>query len=145
MADLIFPNGTKLSELAPNTGNLLAAITPTFAGFSTNPGTNANLVNELTIALTTSGILTDSIWGNIIYDLGAVKRFVGFGYSVFSYPRVYQLVSLSTDGSTYHNIEYVANNSISFAGSARYIKLGWIQFSGGNVDITSLSTRVYLV
>jgi hypothetical protein len=60
--------------------NLLTALTPTFSGWDINPGTNAQLVDELldtAVLLDTAGTNATGVC-TITYDLGDSRRRIAF-------------------------------------------------------------------
>lgn len=69
-------NGHGNSKHTGATANLLSGLTPTFSGWNTNPGTNADLVNELTDTLTTNGVAPagSDFGATITYDTGTSQR-----------------------------------------------------------------------
>ena len=101
-----FPDGstqTTASGGIGNTANLLASITPTFSGWNTNPGTNADITSELTTTLTTSGTSMTGT-ATILYDLGVSKRIIFYmlmGFSQNATDGGSVLITMSDDNSTY--------------------------------------------
>ena len=119
--------------------NLLAALTPTFTNWTTNPGTNDNLVDELsTAALTTSGVAKASPGSHIVYDLGDSRRrifMLNTNISPFS-------VWFSDDNITYYQQNSdtsSATKDILIVGKFRYVKCLYI----GVTTIAYLKMRCY--
>lgn len=99
-----------------NVGNVLKNIIPTFSGtWTTNPGTNADLVLESSMAaLTTAGVCTGA--AQITYDMGANKRIFGYLNSDSG-----TLVWGSLNNVTYYQL--VISNVAAFAGIYRYLQI----------------------
>lgn len=131
-----------------NSGNLLAGITPTFAGWNTNPGTNANIVNEITTALTTPGVQTNAVSPDIVYDLGSSMRisFMVYRGSVGIASLMYPYIS--DNNSTWYPMGRTVSTGYPLAsivtGKARYIKVTFGATATGNT-ISDLSIRAYKV
>lgn len=152
MAEIYFPDGTKLSELAINTGNLLAGLTPTFTGWTQNPGTNAQLVDELVAdSLTTQGIIPADSQARIQYDLGSSKRIT---FYTRADPSQLSTASVwfSDDGSDFRGQNFVYTKAagdnffISVAGKTRYIRLNILnQHTGTTAIINFFTMRAYLL
>jgi hypothetical protein len=123
---------------AVNSANLLAAITPTFANWTQNPGTNADIVDELSNAnLTTSGIGAAGL-NTIKYDLGSSAR-----RSIYLFVNQACDVQVSDDDITYHTI--VLNDApITTSGNTGQGKFRFVMFRcGGAVTVTKLKLRCY--
>jgi hypothetical protein len=125
--------------------NLLAAITPTFANWSQNPGTNADLVSELmTGNLTTNG--TGQAGNNTItYDLGSSKRCFIFAH-VFDARSISAYIDIS-EASDFSSLESILwqfpspHFDRSCAGKFRYIR-----YRGINAHtLSEFRLRVYQI
>lgn len=103
------------------TANLLAALTPTFSNWTTNPSTNADIVRTLSDTfLTTPGV---GAAGNntITYDLGDSRIRMVFLYSDAADGRLLA----SDDNNTYYYIGYRINLGQEFlfaTGKFRYLR-----------------------
>lgn len=131
-----------------NTKNLLADITPIFAGWNTNPGTNVDLTNELTIALTTPGVQTNAINSTIVYDLGSSQRIVANVYRSGVATSASMELSLSDNGINYYiagrNLNTSADQSCAILGKGRYLMVTLRATATGNT-ISELPIRAYSI
>jgi len=103
--------------------NLLTGLTPTFTNWTTNPGTAANLVDEIiTDALTTSGVSKAAPGSHIVYDLTTSRRrLFMFNSNVTPYS-----VWFSDDNVTYYQQNgdvSAATKDILVMGKFRYVKV----------------------
>lgn len=135
------------NSIERNDSNLLSGLTPTFSGWNTNPGTAANIVDELTTDLTTDGVQTNAVNSTITYDLGISKRVIVnlFRSSVATGAGV--VISLSDDDATYYVAGRSTSNptisgSVFASGKCRYIRLVFYSAAVGNT-ITAISARAY--
>lgn len=103
------------------TANLLAALTPTFANWTTNPGINADIVRTLSNSiLTTAGV---GAAGNntVTYDLGDSRIRIAFLIS----EELGGYLQISDDNITYYNLGYRINANQEFilaTGKFRYLR-----------------------
>lgn len=107
------------ANLNLNSSNRLSALAATFSLWTTNPGTEAEITNELTIALTTSGI-SSGAGGIIDYDLGVSRRhIVGFATDQAGY-----MIRISDDGATYYQVVVSgrANMQETVIGKFRHVR-----------------------
>lgn len=131
-----------------NSANLLSGITPTFAGWNTNPGTDADIVNELTLALTTAGRQTNNTISYITYDLGASIRFIiSSNRSSVATSASYTIESSDDDVNWYEFAQNVAGTTVRAVTGftkARYVRAIFGATATGNT-ITQLGIRAYRV
>jgi len=131
-----------------NTVNLLSAITPTFTGWNTNPGTAAEIAAELAVTLTTSGIQTNNLESNINYDLGSSMRFILFVSRSSVATAAPIKIELSDDDVTYpeqtRSPSTTATAFITIIGKARYIRVIFDNTAAGNT-ISQLTIRAYRI
>lgn len=129
-----------------NPKNLLDGLTPTFAGWSVNPGTNANLVNELTTALTTPGVQPNNVACDIVYDLGVSLRFLVFVVRGTVATAGTITLYTSDDNATWYYLGHTGAASTTrpayAVGKARYIKATFASTAVGNT-ISDLTLRAY--
>lgn len=122
-----------LSKTAGNPANLLSGITPTFAGWDTNPGTVAEMCRELDgdTALTTAGAITNP--STIVWDLGTSQRsIVAFTCAPAA------SFSVSDDNLTYYVL------SASSSGTTRMGKFRYLKYSRSTAGaVTGINVRVY--
>lgn len=140
----------KLAPLTPqkNTDNLLVSlgISPTFSGWLVNPGTDADLTNELTGTLTTPGQLDGITDAYISYDLGQASRVEIYALVVSpDYGHMPIEIQVSDDGLTWSSATGVEDqvNTLDCVANARYIRLHLPPFNA--LTITILSIRVYII
>jgi len=129
-----------------NPNNLLDGLTPTFTGWNTDPGTNADLVDELTDTLTTSGVQTNATTSTIIYDLGSSKRIIGWLFRGVVVTATTFYLNISDDNVTYYSIaNYTTTTTerqIVGIGKGRYIQARFSSAAAGNT-IANLKIRAY--
>jgi hypothetical protein len=122
-----------LSKTTGNESNLLDGITPTFAGWDTNPGTVAEMCRELDgdTALSQAGAITNP--STIVWDLGASKRcLVAFTATPAA------SFSVSDDGITYYVL------SASSSGTTRVAKFRYLKYSRSTAGaVSQINVRVY--
>lgn len=104
--------------------NLLAAITPSMSGWSTNPSTTAQITDEnYNQGLTAAGV-TGDVDNNVIYDLGSEKRIAiqGYYYGYDGNPNLNILIS--HDNVNWYQISKYTGLEAFVSGIAkcRYIK-----------------------
>lgn len=119
------------------TANLLSGLTPTKTLFTTNPGSDAQMVDDTTYgAITTPGAHNASPYdGELVYDLGSVKRVVA-GLSVVGSLVSSFVVSLSKDNGTYEPAAQTVT------GNARYVKFRMVG-SGSGVSFSTIRCYCY--
>lgn len=135
--DLTMPSATPLSHTdsvhSGATANLCSTVSPSFANWGTNPGTNANIANELTYdaVLTTSGV---GAAGNntIIWNFGDSRR------RTINYNSDQTLLSyISDDGNTWY---LIASSARTFGtGKFQYFRL----LKAGIFTMTTLHVMIY--
>jgi hypothetical protein len=117
----------------------LTGLTPTFNNWTTNPGTTANLCDELsTAALTTAGVAKAAPGSSIVYDLGSSARRI-FMLNSNAYPFS---VWFSDDDVTYWQQTgdiSSATKDILHIGKFRYVKALLV----GAVTIAYIKMRCY--
>lgn len=131
--------------------NLLAAITPTFSGWNTNPGTNANLTDESLPALTTNGVTANGVMGTVVYDLGANKAVnIAWTYLLtVNGADVPALLEVSNDNTNWRTIDTVSNptfNNPYFQGKTalcRYIRFSHARNGAGAITYTRIFMGAY--
>lgn len=138
------------SKLASST-SLFTPLAPTFTGFTTNPGTAAELAHELGVALSTAGVIPSNTICQITYDLSASKRVVVGGMLRLAAGSWNACdLSASDDGVTYFavaaglasNIETgLIDAQVNGIVKARYIRFTMRQNTGGTQNITHASLR----
>lgn len=118
-----------------NNKNQLTGLTPVFSGWTQNPGTNADLVDEVfSKVLTTSG--NAGAGATITYDLGTPARLSGFVSNQYAD----NLMFGSLDSITWRQL--TISGSASFAGVYRYIQM---KSTGAHAAIAYLKFLVYLI
>jgi len=137
------------NSVTRNPNNLLAGLTPSFTGWNINPGTNANLVNELTTVLTTSGVQTNATDSIIKYDLGVSKRVIIGVIRGTVVTSSAMKIQLSDDDAAWEFCAISASNStasknINGIGKGRYIEITFLATAAGNT-IADMSLRVYRI
>ena len=139
-----------LAPLTPqkNTANLLLSLglSPTFSGWVVNPGTAADITNEITNALTTPGQVDYINDAYITYDLGSSQR-VSVYAALFSpdYGHIPMQIEVSDDNATWDSMTFTEDqvNVLNGTTKAQYIRLHLPAFNA--LMITKLSMRVYLI
>ena len=137
-----------ISDLEPRT-NLLTPLTPIFAGWTQNPGTLADLTNELDNSLTTPGIEHVSDPVSILYDLGAPKRILVHGLSSATSGGSNLIIQGSLNGTDFFFITQITfGEDATFAQGqgaavARWIKI--INDHPGAITYTVFGLRVYAI
>ncbi len=129
---------------AYNFQNMLAGLTPTFTNWATNPGTNADITNELTVLLTTPGVGAFGVNSIITYDLGQAFRVLA---SMFNLQNTASdaYIYASLDNITYYLRAYAVSNTVHSAVAAMYAR--YVRFVP-LIDIhttTQLSLVVYRI
>lgn len=131
-----------------NTNNLpvTLGLSPTFLGWVVNPGTNADITNELTDVLTTPGQVDGITDAYISYDLGQTFR-VEIYTNIISpdYGHMPTEIQVSNNGITWYSATGIEDqvNTLNAKVNARYIRLHLPAFN--ILTITSLSIRIYLI
>lgn len=130
-----------------NTSNLLSGLTPTFAGFDTNPGTNTDIISELGLAsITTNGSTAGSGIVSIKYDLGSSKRVIVYGKVQGLNISDLQIDISDNDTDYFHCGEnYTAGVNIQACGvgKCRYVK--YIMFATDALTLGPIYLRVYAI
>jgi len=139
------PQGAGGGSGAKNTKNLLLNLIPLFTGWVTPPGTNADIVDELTDTLTTPGTTSD-IDNYVTYDLGSSLR-VSIYTFIFSpdYGHMPIEIQVSDDNATWYSataVEDLVNNLACYA-KTRYVQFHLSPYF--SMSITQLKMRVYLL
>jgi len=131
-----------------NTNNLpvTLGISPTFSGWVVEPGTKADITNELTDILTTPGQVDGMTDAYITYDLGQVFR-IEIYTNIISpdYGHMPTEIQASDDGIIWYSTTGVEDqvNTLNVKVNTRFIRLHLPAFNV--LSITSLSIRVYLI
>lgn len=137
-----------INAITRNGSNLLAGITPTAAGWDTQPATDAQITSELVDTLTTPGVQTNSVDSTLTYDLGSSQRIIATAFRGIVGSTKIVRISFSDDNNTY----YTRMNStgggsargISALGKARYVQFFFEQNNPGNT-ISVLALSVYKI
>lgn len=144
----VFGNTTSDGGSINENGNLLSSLTPTFSGWTQNPGTSAQMTNELTTSITTSGNLGASGTGTVLYDIGSSKRISFHMYTHASSGAIdFTAVQLSDDNLNFYNAGLFNTyaglyGDGSATGKGRYIKI-LIVATGAGVHLDAMTLRVY--
>lgn len=132
-----------------NSRNLLAGITPTFSGWTQNPGTPEKMTDELDNTLTTPGIEDVAQDNTITFDLGAAKRIVWnvliLASEVFGDTNILG----SLDGISWYSIGGgVTGGGAMVIPQGSIVKTRYLKFfdiAGTGVTYTFLGFRAYLL
>lgn len=124
---------TRSSRLL-NHSNLLAGLTPVFANWTQNPGTAADIVDELTNAVLTTNGISILATSTITYDLGTSARRIFEGYCSKSD----FVLNVSDDGLVFYPATGAGFVQIA-TGKFRYAQLK----SGTTQTYTVIKMRAY--
>lgn len=133
-----------------NDKNLLAGLTPTFAGFTQNPGTNAQIVSELDRSLTTNGIVPATSNSTITYDLGASKRIIAAIVTSVATNADIGIAGSDDNITFFTNASSLPASAPFVSNSSTILKCRYVQFlfsnnAAGAWTFTSLNMKVYQV
>lgn len=132
------------TAISLNTANLLAGLTPTFVDWDTNPGTNADLTNELTNTLSTAGAKTAAGYPTIKYDLGSSKRSIAEIYGTTANSTSF-MIEFSDNDTNFFIAGWENFNAGQYAnaiaiGKGRYIRFA---IASGGTDTITVICRAY--
>jgi hypothetical protein len=129
-------------------GNLLSGLTPTFSGWTVNPGTNSNLVGEGSLGtLTTSGTSNAGSGKYVQYNLNDTKRIAASSYahaSVGTMANSYIMFSLDCSNYFIVWLSPSASNyeSSAVVGQTKCVRYVW-DISVGGATIDTIQLRAY--
>ncbi len=135
-----------------NQANLLAGLTPTFVNWTTNPGTNDDLVHELSASsLTVNGVIPTLTTCYIRYDMGISTRIVAQLYArTTTISNVNLYILGSDDDVDYYRVAdellISQNDYHTLVGilKCRYLRF-YLEYQGtsGSATINSCNMRAY--
>lgn len=124
-------------------GNFLAGFTPIFAGWTQDPGTNADLVQERSKDLTTNGIQTNSVTSTITYDFGSLYRIIVFIHRYSVTTGTYCQIETSTDGINYER-EARSQSTTLVIQETVIVRTQYLRFSFNATNPGNTHSRIHL-